>query len=93
MTRNIIHLPIPMPPREVRTLDQRIHAADEAWRDFMAVWNVCGAAGEGQSYLTLTAFSRFLHELLPDPKLCEPLVKHFDAHHQKAGGLVHEAHQ
>jgi hypothetical protein len=90
---SVAYIRIPLPPREVRSLDQRIHAADEAWRDFIAVWNVCGNKGNGQSYLTLTAFARFLHELLPDPSLCAPLVHDFEARQQHAGGHAAEAHQ
>ncbi len=92
MADNLVHLRIPLPPREVRTLDQRIHAADEAWRDFMAVWNVCGKADEGQGYLTLTAFARFLHELLPNSDLCAPLMRDFEARQQHAGDHALEAH-
>jgi hypothetical protein len=59
----------------------------------MTVWNALGAARNGQSYLPLTAFARFLHELLPDPGMCAPLMRHFDALHQQAGGQAHETHQ
>lgn len=93
MADNLVRLRIPLPPREVRTLDQRIHAADEAWRDFIAVWQVCGNSVSGQGYLTLTAFARFLHELLPNPDLCAPLMRDFEERLQPAGGQICEAHQ
>ena len=83
----------PLPSREVRTLDQRLQAANEAWQDFMVVREISVAAVSGQDYLMLSAFARFLHELLPDPSLCAPLMLDFETRHLQAGVQARAAHQ
>jgi hypothetical protein len=69
----------PLPPREVRTLAQRLQASDAEWHEVInTALGHFARRGTVSGASLFLGLSRFAHELIDDTELCGRLVQHFE---------------